>query len=238
MFARAWSSWGRLLGLGGAPSRTDEDRRAWGRFPSTVETVCRPAGAVEGEPLTARVQDVSRGGIQLVLERAFEPGELLGIALPGAAGGETSTLLACVVRSQPVDGGRWALGCRFATQLSDEDLARFRSPAGVGTDLLERRDWVRFPGPARASFQQVGATPGPTRPAAVLNISAGGVALQVADPLHVGDLLSVELRRGNGQVVLTTLASVVRVTAPESGERLVGCNFIHELGDDDMQALQ
>ena len=73
--------------------------------------------------------------------------------------------------------------------------------------------------------------------ATVLNISGVGVALQVAQPLHVGDLLSLELRRGDGQVVLTTLASVVRVTAPQSGERTVGCNFINELNDDQMSSL-
>jgi c-di-GMP-binding flagellar brake protein YcgR len=234
MLSRALSSWGRLLGLGRSAA-AEEERRAHGRFSSGVETVCQPAGK-EGEALTGRVANVSRGGIGLVLARAFEPGELLAVALPGG-GAETSTVLACVVRCDPEEAGSWEVACSFATGLGDEDLLRFHNPIpdGIPTD---RRDWVRFPCQACASFQVMRAgQPGPTQPATVLNISAGGVALQVAEPLGAGELLSVELRRGDGPVVLTTLASVVRVTAPQSGERVVGCNFINELSDADMSAL-
>src|SRR5262245_19442396 len=127
MFTRTLSSWGRLLGLGRGAA--DEERRAWGRFTSDVQTVCHPASDPDGAGLPARVKDVSRGGIRLVVEGGpLEPGDLLSVVLPGAPGGETSTLLACVVRSEALPGGHWGLGCSFATRLSDEELLRFRGP--------------------------------------------------------------------------------------------------------------
>jgi len=51
----------------------------------------------------------------------------------------------------------------------------------------------------------------------------------------VGELLSLELRR-DGEA-LTTLASVVRTTTAPDGTRVVGCNFIRELTDEQVLAL-
>jgi hypothetical protein len=80
------------------------------------------------------------------------------------------------------------------------------------------------------------AEPGDRQPAAVMNVSGGGVALQVNEALNVGDLLSVELRRDD-RAVVTALASVVRTTLLPSGERLIGCNFIDELPEDQVTSL-
>jgi hypothetical protein len=63
------------------------------------------------------------------------------------------------------------------------------------------------------------------------------LALEIDAPLEAGDLLSLEMRDAGGRAVLTTLASVVRVHVPESGPRTLGCNFIHELSADHLQAL-
>jgi hypothetical protein len=184
--------------------------------------------------LPARVRNISRGGINLVLKRAFEPGTLLSVDLPGSA--LTIEVLACVVRCEELEEESWELGCTFAAELSDEDLqlfgARREKPA-----LPDQRGWVRYPCRAEATYQVV-RTPEPSgqHAAEVLDISAGGIALQVSGGLAVGELLSLELRR-DGAVVLTTLASVVRTAISADGRLLAGCNFIRELEEEQIQGL-
>src|SRR5207247_3438691 len=104
-------------------------------------------------------------------------------------------------------------------------------------DHPEQRGWERYPCAAGAVYQLVrSAQPSGRQPATVLNVSGGGVALQVNEALNVGDLLSVELRRDD-RAVLTALARVVRTTVLPGGERLVGCNFIDELPEEQITSL-
>src|SRR4051812_40250674 len=119
MWAKAISSWGRLLGLGRSGPAEEEERRLWGRVPCDVETTVQPASGDPGPSQVARARNVSRGGISLAVANRFEPGALLSVALPVGDGTE---VLACVVRCDPLGAGRWELGCTFAAQLDDEDL--------------------------------------------------------------------------------------------------------------------
>ncbi len=237
MLSRALSSWGRLIGVRRGSAAEDE-RRTWARFSCAIETTCQPANAAEGERLRARVQDISLGGASLIVGRAFEPGELLSLELPhGSDGaGRVVTVLACVVRADVRAAGEWLLGCNFASELSDEDLQRFgaRRARPISPD---QRGWERFACQAHASFQPVRTPDAAPSEAQVINISASGAALQVREPLEVGELLSIELRAGDGHVVLTTLASIVRVATEGEGPRVLGCNFIHELGEAELKAL-
>jgi hypothetical protein len=232
MLARALSSWSKLLRLGQGASTVEEERRLWGRIPCEVETTCQAAGGEGGDRLSARVQNISRGGVNLLLGRAFEPGALLSVALPGTASTE---VLACVVRCEARDGG-WQLGCTFASPLADEDLERIERGAGR-TPAREQRGRTRYPCHAQALYQVV-RTPelSERRPVVVLNVSASGIALQGDEPLRVGELLSLELSR-DGTAVLTTLASVVRTDVTEEGARVAGCNFIHELAEEQVGRL-
>ena len=233
MFSRTFSSWGKLLGLGRSGPAGEEERRLWGRIPCDLETTCRSASGPTTGPLSARLRNISRGGLNLVLGRAFEPGTLLSVGLPGSDSG--MEVLACVVHCEPTDDTTWGLGCTFAAPLADEDLEFFG--AGVNKPATDQRDWVRYPCRARVAYQIVRSPePMPAQPAEVLNISAGGVALSVAEPLEVGALLSVELSRDDA-VLVTTLASVVRTGNGPDGGRLVGCNFIRSLPDDQIQAI-
>lgn len=232
MLGRTISSWSKLLGLG-QTAEVEEDRRAFGRVPCDIETVCLPAGRNLSDLVQVRVKNVSRGGICLVAPRAFRAGELLSVSLPDPQE-PVSELLACVVRCDSAGDGRWELGCTFAQSLTDDDLRRFGARHSGQT---EQRNWVRFTCHARAAYQIV-RTPEPTTwtPAEVLNISCGGIALQVQEALTVGDLLSVELSR-TGVAGLTALASIVRTTVLGEGKRLIGCNFIHELPESQMAKL-
>jgi hypothetical protein len=234
MLTRALASWFRLVGRpqGGPP---EEDRRVWVRFPSGLETALHQARLPDGPRLAARVRDVSRGGIHLVLDRPFEAGELLSVELPAAEGQPPSTVLACVVRAAEADGGAWSVGCTFAAELAEADLEAFR-PHRVKAPVTDQREWVRFPGQARATFQVVRAPAAPT-PAEVLDVSASGIGLRAEADLRVGELLSLELRGGGDRPALTTLACVVRVTAQPDGARVLGCTFLGDLADDDLRAL-
>jgi c-di-GMP-binding flagellar brake protein YcgR len=228
MLARVLSSWGRLMGLGKQPAAVEEERREFGRISCDVETTCQPTSRDRAERWPARARNVSCGGVCLRLPRAFQPGELICISLPTAGDEAASEILACVVRCDEAEGDGWEVGCTFASPLADADLRRFDARRGPGGPD-DQRQWARFRCQAEVVYQVVRSPdPGGTTPAKVVNISGGGIALQVVDPLRVGELLSVELRR-QGAAVLTALASVVRTTVERDGKRIIGCNFIHEL---------
>jgi hypothetical protein len=227
---RAISGLGRLLGMGKRADASDEERRLWGRVPCHLETSIAPANGTNAGGLPARVRNISRSGINLTAGRAFAAGTLLSVALPLDAGTE---MLTCVVRCEPAADGGYELGCTFAAQLSDEDLHQFgaRREKTVAPDL---RAWVRYPCHAQASYRVVKTEAG--HAATVLNISASGIALQVAEALRVGDLLELALSR-DGVTRLTSLASVVRTGTAPDGSHVVGCNFICELTEEQVTTL-
>jgi hypothetical protein len=235
MLTRVFASCGKLLGIGAAPTTVEEERRAWGRISSDVETTCSLAASASPERVTVRVRNISRGGINLDLAQAFHPGQLLRIMLPGGNAEEVSELLACVVRCRS-EGSRHHVACTFAAHLSDDELMRFGGLKS-GPPAPDQRGSVRFPCPAQAVVTVVGAAEEqPPYPAVVLNISASGIALETPVPRLVGELLSIELGRGEDRAVVTTLASVVRTTV-QHGQSMAGCNFINELTEDQVRRL-
>jgi hypothetical protein len=232
MLARAISSWGRLLGWGGGdPAPSEQDRRWFGRVPCDIETTCQPASGPGCDSLAARVRNVSQGGVSLVVGRPFQPGDLLSLLLPAGAGQGACWVLACVVYCGAAEGG-WRLGCTFAAPLDEDDLDRF-----VPAVPVEQRARARHTVRARAAFLVVGEPEGEPLTADVLNLSSGGAALRTAAALPIGALLSLELRRCDGRPAATTLASVVRTSVGPDGDRIAGCNFIHELDEEQVQAL-
>jgi hypothetical protein len=189
------------------------------------------------ERLSGRVRNISRGGISLVVPRAFDPGDVLGVDLPAPDGDGSYTVLACVTHASSEPGGEWVVGCTFTQELSDAELRAFggrrrRSPAPE-----DPRAWVRFPCRVKATCRLASAAPGPGWPAEVLNISPTGIGLRVERDLEPGTLLSLDLQDPAGRVTTTMLACVVHVTGPEAGRRSLGCNFIRELTDEELRAL-
>ncbi|MFQ3592620.1 MAG: PilZ domain-containing protein [Gemmataceae bacterium] len=226
MFSKTLQSVGRMLGLG--PTTEEQDRRIWGRVRCDHFTRCYVAGKAASSGHEVRVRNLSLGGAGMLSPKPYHPGTLLSLLLPPPE--ETSEpieVLACVVRCDP-QGDQYELGCTFAGVLDEDDLARFgaRKQPAAPTD---QRQWVRYECKAEANYQIIRPPePGLLVPALVRNISASGVSLEVSETLRVGDLLSLELIR-NGEVLITTLASVVRTEQGTAGQRLVGCNFIREL---------
>ena len=182
----------------------------------------------------ARVKNVSMGGACVYLPIAFSLGDLFSLHLPGPKE-ESSDILACVVRCDRLDEATWVIGCTFASPLNAQDLRRFDAPAGESSPS-DRRGWERFPCQARATYQLVrDPEANESLPATIVNISGGGLALQPDQPLEVGELLSVDLSHGE-EHVLTALASVVR-TYRDENRLVVGCNFIRELGEENLARL-
>jgi hypothetical protein len=101
------------------------DHRAWVRFPSSLGTACQPLTSASGEFLAARVQNVSAGGIGLVLNRRLVRGTVLQILVEGRDGQQTRNVLARVVHETLLTaypGLRWLVGCTFLTRLNPEEL--------------------------------------------------------------------------------------------------------------------
>jgi PilZ domain len=236
-FARPALLFRRLKEYCGLREDGQEERRGWGRFPSAVETTYRPANVAGADRLPARVRNVSRRGISLLLDRAFTEGDLLSVDVPGGDGKPSSeTALACVIYvAKQADEG-WVIGCTFSAELDDADLAAFAglaSPAEAGDERTrERHDCD-----VQATCQPVQEGVSETWPARVHNISGGGVGLVVTHPVEAGTLLNIDLRGLAGQPVPTLLGCVVHVTARANGESLLGCNFLRELSEEELAVL-
>jgi hypothetical protein len=100
------------------------ERRAYVRLESDLTAACRrPAGRSLEPGWTAKVRDLSPGGIGLLLRHRFRPGTVLTLDLRDGTGRLLRTVSARVVHVTPllVEGiPTWLLGCAFDQPLSDE----------------------------------------------------------------------------------------------------------------------
>ena len=105
-----------------APAALPE-RRAAVRHVSAREALSRPLEVPDALRWGAKVQDISRGGVGLLLCYPFKAGTTLAVDLGRAAG---RTVLARVVHAHDRADGTWLVGCEFAAPLSAEELAALR----------------------------------------------------------------------------------------------------------------
>jgi hypothetical protein len=228
--------WGQRAAHQQGASDADADRRVWVRYPADLETTLRPEGSPEAGPLAARVRNISRGGINLVVRRPFETGDLVTVELPSTEADTRYTVLACVVHVRALADGAWALGCTFSGELSADDLAVFGAQR-TRPAPSDQRTWDRYPCTVTASYELLLAPERGRQAAQVLNISATGVGLRVHQAVEAGTLLSVDLYGAGGGHAPTLLACVVHVSARPGGEWALGCNFIRELSEPELAAL-
>jgi hypothetical protein len=240
--ANAVSFWQRVKGWGHRASQPQNvppgsaDRRVWVRFPADLETTLRPEATADSGTLAARVRNISRGGINLVVPRRFETGDLLTVELPGAEADSRYTVLACVVHVRALADGKWGLGCTFSGELSPDDLAAFGAQRTRPTPP-DQRTWDRYPCMITASYQRLLAGEEEPQSAEVLNLSPSGIGLRVRQAIEAGALLNLDLHGAAGGHPPTLLACVVHVSARPGGEWVLGCNFIRELGEPELAAL-
>jgi c-di-GMP-binding flagellar brake protein YcgR len=244
IFQRTVSFWRRLLGAASEPisnAQVAEERRQSLRYNSDLMvSYCAFAeGATDNVAGQARLRDVSGGGINLVVDREFKPGELLSIQLPDNGKESATSVLACVVHVNAQGKQEWSVGCTFSGELSREDLQSFDAnlPPQTRTHSTEQRGTPRHLCEIEASFQLVAEEPEENLPAQVLNISTTGVGLRVRHPIATGKLLNVELHSPGRDNVRNFLCCAVHVTDQGHGEWLVGCNFITELDEGQLKNL-
>jgi serine/threonine protein kinase len=96
------------------------DRRAYIRYVSQVKGSCRAVGGERRVRWTARIRDISAGGIGLIINRRFEPGTVLRVKLPGSS--SRRLYLVRVVRVEPNTARTWIVGCVFPRPLSEEEV--------------------------------------------------------------------------------------------------------------------
>ncbi len=239
MFKQAAALWKRLV----APSPAfdarattgPDERRVWVRYPARLETQVKPAGAEE-TCVNGKVLDVSRGGMKLLVIIRFEEGSLISIDLPADDGRSEGSVLACVVRSEQQPTGEWVLGCNFSAELDAFDLQRF-GVLKAKPGQPDQRGWSRFGCNVRAQYTETTAEVTVKCAARVGNISVGGVSLLVDRDVPNGTMLSVDLLTADGDRVTTILACVVHVNVLPDGGRALGCNFICELSEEQLNTL-
>jgi hypothetical protein len=240
MFERTFSFWRHLLGKTEQPgdaggTAVAEDRRLWVRYEADLEARVQLAQESHSERVSARVCDISIGGANLITDVAFQAGQILSIELP-VVDDEQQVVLACVVRVLPQRDGTWSLGCVFSRELSVQDLEKVGAQKAKPAPG-DQRSWVRFDTTTTATFQRIGEENGQSHSAQVLNVSASGVGLLLREPIEPGGLINLSLQGKHGQPVRSILACVVHTTVRAGGELAVGCNFIRELGEDELQVL-
>jgi hypothetical protein len=111
-----------------APSGLPADRRAWIRHPLSLGTTCTVDTAVHGgdegqESWPLIVQDVSAGGVGLLLARRFESGTVLSIDFAPTPDAPPRSFAVRVVRVRSDGQGHWAHGCAFPAPLAEHELA-------------------------------------------------------------------------------------------------------------------
>lgn len=115
----------------------DSDCRVYERKACELPSACQPASAMGSaeSKWSATICDISQGGIRLKLRRRFERGTGLAIELPACAGREAYTVLAKVVHILGESDGSWSLGCRFISELNDDEVERLlQTPSATNAD--------------------------------------------------------------------------------------------------------
>jgi hypothetical protein len=99
-----------------------KERRSWDRLPVQIQVFCQNVQG-EGELCwSARVIDISCGGIGLLSPHKFEPATIIRIDKANWAEGSSRLVQATVVRAQRSPGGKWTLGCSLIKELSEAEL--------------------------------------------------------------------------------------------------------------------
>jgi c-di-GMP-binding flagellar brake protein YcgR len=254
MFRSTLSFWRRLVGAEpplpellpprSPASVSPAERRQWVRYETEMPGNVKLATNRDGAKLKATVRNLSEGGAKLSVDRPFELGQVLSIELP-VEEGNACTMVACILRVTPEVDGTWTLGCSFSSDIDSNAgelrrlLAKLATTAPV--ESYDQRSRPRRPCSMGAVYRMVGNVEDRRRHTAeVLDISAGGISMAVPSPLETGALLNIDLIDKSGKTSRTILACVVHTTqrAGDGGALTVGCNFIRELSDDELDSLR
>jgi hypothetical protein len=102
----------------GAPA--EGERRAAPRHNSTLKITCYPVNASLLERRQGRVRNVSRTGVGLLVDRAWQRGATVILELPAEDG--FKAVRAKVVHATPQIGGTFLVGCALELPLTDAEV--------------------------------------------------------------------------------------------------------------------
>jgi serine/threonine protein kinase len=103
------------------------EKRQHPRYSTQLNGRCLPLAAHKEDAWTSYVFDISLSGIGLLVNRRFEVGTVLELSLPGQTEGAPCHLLVRVMRQQARSSRKWLIGCKFASPLSEDELAALQS---------------------------------------------------------------------------------------------------------------
>ena len=106
------------------------ERRSWDRVLVQIMFFCQKAQGEDELCWSARVTDMSRGGIKLLSPHKFEPGTVIRVGKVDAAENPLRFLKALVVRAHRPPGEKWILGCAFAQPLTQAELVSWIDETG------------------------------------------------------------------------------------------------------------
>jgi hypothetical protein len=99
-----------------------KERRSWDRIPVQVLVFCQNAQGHDELCWSARVMDISRGGMKLLSPHKFEPATVIRIGKADGFEESFQLLQASVVWAQRPPGEKWSLGCALIRELSEVEL--------------------------------------------------------------------------------------------------------------------
>jgi hypothetical protein len=85
-----------------------------------VRHFCDIGAVIDAWP--ARIENISRGGVKVVVSRRFEVGTILRLEIRIPGDDDVFMLPAKVVRVEPVSTSGWGLGCAFVQEISEEEM--------------------------------------------------------------------------------------------------------------------
>jgi hypothetical protein len=105
-----------------ADNPVKKERRSWNRIPVQIVVFCQNVQDEDELCWSARVADISRGGIRLLSPHKFEPAAVIRIGRAEGCEGSLQLVEALVVRAERPPGQKWTLGCAFTKELSEPEL--------------------------------------------------------------------------------------------------------------------
>jgi hypothetical protein len=187
--------------------------------------------------MTARIRNVSRTGVNVIVSKVVLEGTMIRIDLPVTKDGPHTTVLACVTNSRETAPGEWSLGCMFSLELSDAEMRALGGEKTAPADPADQRAWVRYPAQGTVAFRMLPGEVGSPQSGELIDLSPAGVGLLVDQKVEPGSALTVTLRRNDNKPDRTMLVCVVYLTDRPDGKWAVGCQFLHELTEKELQEL-
>lgn len=213
-----------------------DERRGASRIKATMTISCRPLDANGFSLGRGQVRDVSSLGVGFYYPRSLEVGSLLEIDLIKERRSHVYRTLARVVHVDTDASGAALIGCAFIHELTDHELRLFQAERAQPAHPDCRR-WVRFPCNVETVCYTSETAPGERRPARIVNISAGGVGLLLACQFSKGTLLRFLLPADVDHASRDLMVRVVREMEQGNGYWFHGCEFVHQLSDEEMRSL-